>query len=205
DRPSRRGDAAAPGRRSHPDPIARPAPDRPVPPARVARIRRCDGLAEGGHRPGRRPPRGRRRGPLRRTAGKRAGRLFRRGDRGGRFPRRVRGPFADRGRARSDELRDVLESGDVDGLGEMLHEAYESKKRMNPHIAEGTRIERLFDAARRAGATGAKICGAGGGGYLLVYCPEERQPEVRAALERLGGTFASFAFTPTGVEAEVGD
>jgi D-glycero-alpha-D-manno-heptose-7-phosphate kinase len=103
------------------------------------------------------------------------------------------------------EMRDALESGDVDGLGEMLHEAYESKKRMNPHIAEGTRIERLFDAATKAGATGGKICGAGGGGYLLLYCRHDRQPEVRAALESLGGRLASFAFTPTGVEAQVGN
>ena len=103
------------------------------------------------------------------------------------------------------EMRDALESGDVDGLGEMLHEAYESKKRMNPHIAEGTRIERLFDAARDSGATGGKICGAGGGGYLLLYCREERQPAVRAALEKLGGQLASFEFTPTGVEARAGD
>src|SRR6266545_4018037 len=103
------------------------------------------------------------------------------------------------------EMREALESGDVDGLGEMLHDAYESKKRMNPHIAEGTRIERLFDAATKAGATGGKICGAGGGGYLLLYCRPDRQPEVRAALESLGGRLTSFAFTPTGVEARVGN
>jgi D-glycero-alpha-D-manno-heptose-7-phosphate kinase len=103
------------------------------------------------------------------------------------------------------EMRDALESGDVDGLGEMLREAYESKKRMNPHIAEGTRIERLFDAATKAGATGGKICGAGGGGYLLLYCRQDRQFEVGAALERMGGRLAPFAFTSTGVEARVGN
>jgi D-glycero-alpha-D-manno-heptose-7-phosphate kinase len=102
------------------------------------------------------------------------------------------------------DMRDALEAGDVDALGAMLHDAYESKKRMNPHIAEGTRIERLFDAARRAGATGGKICGAGGGGYLLLYCAPQRQPALRTALESLGGRFAEFAFDPTGARARVG-
>jgi len=103
------------------------------------------------------------------------------------------------------EMRDAVEAGDVDALGEMLQEAHESKKRMNPQIAEGTPIEGLFEAARRAGAVGGKICGAGGGGYLLLYCKPERQPAVRGELERLGGQFASFQFNPSGVEARVGD
>jgi D-glycero-alpha-D-manno-heptose-7-phosphate kinase len=103
------------------------------------------------------------------------------------------------------EMRDAVESGDVDALGEMLHAAYESKKRMNPHIAEGTPIEQLFAAARGAGAVGGKICGAGGGGYLLLYCRQEHQPAVRSELERLGGQFADFVFHPGGVEARVGE
>jgi D-glycero-alpha-D-manno-heptose-7-phosphate kinase len=68
------------------------------------------------------------------------------------------------------EMRDAVEAGDVRGLGEMLREAYESKKRMNPHVAEGTPIERLLDAAQDAGAWGGKICGAGGGGFVLIAC-----------------------------------
>jgi D-glycero-alpha-D-manno-heptose-7-phosphate kinase len=103
------------------------------------------------------------------------------------------------------EMRDAIETGRLDDLGAMFRQAYESKKRMNPHIAEGTPIERLFEAAHEAGATGGKICGAGGGGYLLLYCPPERQPPVRDALERLGGQFAPFSFDPEGARAVVGD
>ncbi len=103
------------------------------------------------------------------------------------------------------DMRDAVESGDIDALGDMLHEAYESKKLMNPHIAEGTAIERLFEAARAAGATGGKICGAGGGGYLLLYCPPERRQAVRRGLEAMGGQFASFRFAPAGVEARTSD
>jgi D-glycero-alpha-D-manno-heptose-7-phosphate kinase len=103
------------------------------------------------------------------------------------------------------EMRDVLEAGDLASLGGLLRQAYESKKRMNPHIAEGTPIERLMDAAHEAGAAGGKICGAGGGGYLLLACRPDRQPAVRAALETLGGQLADFSFRSRGVEARLGD
>jgi D-glycero-alpha-D-manno-heptose-7-phosphate kinase len=103
------------------------------------------------------------------------------------------------------EMRDALEAGDLGSLGGLLRQAYESKKRMNPHIAEGTPIERLMNAAHESGAAGGKICGAGGGGYLLLACRPDRQPAVRAALEALGGQFAEFSFRSRGVEARVGD
>jgi D-glycero-alpha-D-manno-heptose-7-phosphate kinase len=103
------------------------------------------------------------------------------------------------------EMRDALEAGDLGSLGGLLRQAYESKKRMNPHIAEGTPIERLMNAAHESGAAGGKICGAGGGGYLLLACRPDRQPAVRAALEALGGQLADFSFRSGGVEARVAD
>ena len=103
------------------------------------------------------------------------------------------------------ELRDAIEAGDLDALGGLLRQAYENKKRMNPYIADGTPIEALFEVAREAGAAGGEICGAGGGGYLLLACSPERRTEVRAALEAHRGAFADFAFSPSGVEARVGD
>lgn len=99
-------------------------------------------------------------------------------------------------------MRDAVVAADPDALGAMLGEAFENKKLMNPHIAEGTPIEAMLETAGRAGALGGKICGAGGGGYLLIYCPEERQHEVRAALERHGGQMAPFLFRAEGVRAE---
>jgi D-glycero-alpha-D-manno-heptose-7-phosphate kinase len=103
------------------------------------------------------------------------------------------------------EMRDAVEKGDVDALGGLLREAFESKKRMNPHIADGTPIERLLEVARGAGAAGGKVCGAGGGGYLLLACRPERQRAVRAALEAHGGEFADFAFRDLGAEATDGE
>jgi D-glycero-alpha-D-manno-heptose-7-phosphate kinase len=62
----------------------------------------------------------------------------------------------------------------------------------------------MLAAARAAGAYGGKVCGAGGGGYLLVAAAPETQPAVRAALEAMGGEFAPFDFAPVGVRATRG-
>jgi D-glycero-alpha-D-manno-heptose-7-phosphate kinase len=103
------------------------------------------------------------------------------------------------------EMRFEIEAGHLDRLGPMLREAFESKKLMNPHITHGTPTERLLEIARRAGASGGKICGAGGGGYLLLACRPEHQLAVREELEQLGGQFADFEFRGSGVEARCGD
>jgi D-glycero-alpha-D-manno-heptose-7-phosphate kinase len=63
----------------------------------------------------------------------------------------------------------------------------------------------MLSAARAAGATGGKICGAGGGGYLLIYCRPSSRAAVRARLEGMGGQIARFAFFPRGVRASRGD
>ena len=102
-------------------------------------------------------------------------------------------------------MRDAIEGGDMDRLGAMLREAFDAKKRMNPHIAEHTPIEAMLDAAAGAGATGGKICGAGGGGYLLIASPPGARAAVRAALEGMGGQFAPFEVDPAGVRARRGD
>ena len=98
-------------------------------------------------------------------------------------------------------MRRSIEEGDVRSIGPLLTEAFQAKKQMNPFITEGTPIERMLEAARSAGATGGKICGAGGGGYLLIAAPPEAHGPVRDALTALGGQFATFAFTSAGVRA----
>jgi galactokinase/mevalonate kinase-like predicted kinase/histidinol phosphatase-like enzyme len=102
-------------------------------------------------------------------------------------------------------MRGVIEAGDLERLGQMLHDAFEAKKRMNPHIADHTPIEAMLDAARDAGASGGKICGAGGGGYLLIACTPDVRAAVRSALESMGGQFAPFDFDRDGVRAMRGD
>lgn len=102
-------------------------------------------------------------------------------------------------------MRDALEADDPDTVGRMLRSAFEAKKLMNPHIAEHTPIEAMLGAAHEAGAAGGKICGAGGGGYLLVYAEPEVQAAVRRELERLGGQMAPMRLHPDGVRAYRGE
>jgi D-glycero-alpha-D-manno-heptose-7-phosphate kinase len=85
-------------------------------------------------------------------------------------------------RDQSDEVTACLETGDVDSLGPILHEAWELKKTISEGISS-PEIDAMYEAALRAGATGGKLSGAGGGGFLLVFCPPERQSGVRRALE----------------------
>lgn len=80
--------------------------------------------------------------------------------------------------------RQELEAGNIDALGELLHESWQLKKQLASRISNGF-IEVAYQAARTAGALGGKILGAGGGGFLLLYCPYERRDAVRRALKDL--------------------
>jgi D-glycero-alpha-D-manno-heptose-7-phosphate kinase len=81
-----------------------------------------------------------------------------------------------------------------------LNEAYENKKRMNPHIADGTSADILYETAKQHGVVGGKLLGAGGGGYLLLFCETGKQHKVRKALEELGGQFTDFSFDGLGLQ-----
>jgi len=80
--------------------------------------------------------------------------------------------------------RDELLRGNVDSIGEMLHESWQIKKQLASGISNGV-IEAMYNSARTAGAIGGKITGAGGGGFLLLYCPYEKRENVRLALSNL--------------------
>ncbi len=80
--------------------------------------------------------------------------------------------------------RTELEAGNMDALGEWLHEGWELKKQMASQVSNSA-IDEMYTAARKAGALGGKITGAGGGGFLLLYCPAEKRQAVRSALTDL--------------------
>lgn len=82
------------------------------------------------------------------------------------------------------QARSNLESGDFDAFGSLLHQSWELKKKMAGSISNGT-INDIYEIARRAGAVGGKITGAGGGGFILLYVPYDKQYAVRQALEDL--------------------
>ena len=79
------------------------------------------------------------------------------------------------------EARTVLTNNDFDAFGKLMHQSWGLKKRMAGQISNGA-IDDMYALARKAGAIGGKITGAGGGGFLLLYVPYERQSAVRNAL-----------------------
>lgn len=82
------------------------------------------------------------------------------------------------------EARKDLEAGNFDAFGSLMHQAWESKKRLAGQISNGS-LNEMYDTARRAGAIGGKIAGAGGGGFILLYAPYERHQAIRGALSGL--------------------
>lgn len=74
-----------------------------------------------------------------------------------------------------------LKDGDIEGFGRLLDEAWSLKRRLS-HSVSNDRIDTIYHTARRAGALGGKLLGAGGGGFFLLIVSPERQAEVREAL-----------------------
>lgn len=85
----------------------------------------------------------------------------------------------------AEETRSALENDHPERLGEYLHENWERKKRLASGISNRS-IDEAYDAARAHGASGGKITGAGGGGFLMLYCAPEHHEAVTSALEERG-------------------
>jgi len=79
------------------------------------------------------------------------------------------------------KAKEAILNGAFDEFGGILHQGWELKKKLASKITNSN-IDYIYETARQAGALGGKITGAGGGGFLLLYCPRERQDDVRQAL-----------------------
>ena len=82
------------------------------------------------------------------------------------------------------QARNDIEKENFDALGILMHQSWELKKRLAGQVSN-ERIDQIYGAALGAGAIGGKITGAGGGGFILLYVPYDRQHKVRAALNDL--------------------
>ncbi len=80
--------------------------------------------------------------------------------------------------------RDCIKKGYFDDVGKLLHEGWIEKKRLASNIS-APGIDKDYEKARGAGATGGKLAGAGGGGFLLLYCPLEQQNSLKRALNAM--------------------
>jgi len=102
-------------------------------------------------------------------------------------------------KAITEAMKRALLQGRLARFGSLLHEAWENKKQMAQQISTPF-IDELYEAARKAGALGGKISGAGGGGYMFFYCAFERKHLIAEALERLGAQVVEFNFDLYGLQ-----
>ena len=97
------------------------------------------------------------------------------------------------------QTRKLLEKNKIDEFGEMLHEHWFIKKGISSKISDPF-IDEVYEAAMKNGALGGKVIGAGGGGFLLFYCPHNKA-KFLAALKVFGLAPTWFAFEKEGVKS----
>lgn len=97
-------------------------------------------------------------------------------------------------------MKEALLKGNLDQIGEILNMGWQYKKQMADGISTNL-FEELYETALKAGATGGKISGAGGGGFIFFYCPGNTRYNVIKALGRFGGSVQRYEFTKQGLES----
>lgn len=101
-------------------------------------------------------------------------------------------------------MRGALQKGDLREIGTLLHEGWQAKRRISTKIST-PHIDELYTLARKHGALGGKITGAGGGGFLLLYCEPDLQSDVREAMRQHDIQEMTFGFDMQGAQAIVND
>ncbi|MBK9401904.1 MAG: dehydrogenase [Bacteroidetes bacterium] len=96
------------------------------------------------------------------------------------------------------QMKEALLRGNVDAIGEILDYGFRNKKNMASGISN-TLMDDIYTAAKAAGATGGKISGAGGGGFMIFYCPGNTRYAVMDALGKFGGSFKKYSFVQDGL------
>ena len=97
------------------------------------------------------------------------------------------------------QIKKSLENGDLDAFGANLDEHWRLKKKRSAKMSN-SQIDNCYQQAKEAGALGGKILGAGGGGFLMFYCPPARQTAVHQALTACGLRQAPYQFDLEGAK-----
>lgn len=97
-------------------------------------------------------------------------------------------------------MKEALLVGKLHQIGEILDYGFKQKKQMAANISNNS-IDAIYHAAQQAGATGGKISGAGGGGFMIFYCPNNTRFNVIKTLNTFGGKINPFQFTKEGVRS----
>ena len=95
-------------------------------------------------------------------------------------------------------MKEALLKGKVNEIGQILDYGVQQKRQMAKAISN-SQIEELYEAAKKAGASGGKISGAGGGGFMVFYCPGNSRYQVIKTLMNFGGEFKNYLFTKQGL------
>jgi D-glycero-alpha-D-manno-heptose-7-phosphate kinase len=97
-------------------------------------------------------------------------------------------------------MKEALLKGDIDQIGPVLDFGWQNKKQIASGITNHL-IDSIYDTAMESGATGGKISGAGGGGFMIFYCPNNTRYRVIESLRKFGGTSNRYEFTTAGMTA----
>jgi D-glycero-alpha-D-manno-heptose-7-phosphate kinase len=96
------------------------------------------------------------------------------------------------------QMKEALLKGELNKIGEILSFGWQNKKNM-AHSISNQQIDKIYNTAMGEGATGGKISGAGGGGFMFFFCPGITKMKVAKAIEKLGGRMQPFKFTQQGL------
>lgn len=99
----------------------------------------------------------------------------------------------------SQMMKEALLKGKLHEFGEILDYGYQQKRKMAEGISNAL-IEEIYETAKASGATGGKISGAGGGGFMTFYCPGTTKYRVIRSLEQFGGHHRNYQFVEHGLK-----
>lgn len=95
-------------------------------------------------------------------------------------------------------MKEALLKGRVNEIGEILDFGFQQKRQMAEGISN-TLIDEIYSSVKKAGASGGKISGAGGGGFMIFYCPDNTKYAVMETLAKFGGYIKNYQFTDHGM------
>lgn len=98
----------------------------------------------------------------------------------------------------SKMMKEALLKGKLHSIGDILDYGFEQKRKMAANISNDY-LEEIYLTAKKAGATGGKISGAGGGGFMIFYCPATTRYDVTKALIKFGGEVKNYKFSNEGL------